>query len=88
MVVLDGTFDGGADGFEEGFGLNEVDHSDERNYGSGYEQDFQEPDYGFDGPEYEQQEYYENDADSFESAQCALDEMGDYGGDDYGGDDY
>lgn len=73
MVVLDETFDGGADGFDDSFDHNEVDHSQE------------EPDYAHEheGPEYEQQEYYENDADDFESAQCAADQDFDYGGDDY-----
>jgi hypothetical protein len=58
MVMLDGTYDGGGDDLNEDLGHSEVDHSDD---GDGY---------GFDYP---QQEDYENDADNFESHQCALD---------------
>lgn len=70
MVVLDGTYDGGGDDLNEDMDTNEVDHS---------EADSGDDGYGFDYP---QQEDYENDADNFESHQCALDNDMDFGGDD------
>lgn len=71
MEMLDGTYDGGGDDLNEDLSHNEVDHSD-----SGGDDG-----YGFD---YSQQEDYENDADNFESHQCALDnECAFDGGDDY-----
>lgn len=76
MVLLDGTYDGGGDDLNDGFSDNEVDHSEEQ---GPYDTDpFDRDDEAF---EYPQQEDYENDADNFESHQCALDM--DYGdGDD------
>ena len=71
MVMLDGTYDGGGDDLNEDLGHNEVDHSDDGPGDEGY------------GFEFEQREDYENDADNFESHQCALDNECDFGDGDY-----
>lgn len=77
MEIPDGSYDGGGDGFDDGFGHNEVDHSDDGQ--DPYTVDSYDRHDDFDYPH---REDYENDADNFENDQLALDNHMDYGDDD------
>lgn len=69
MNTLDGSYDGGGDGYDGDYAGEEIDHSDDGGDG-----------YGF---EYPEQEDYSNDADDFESHQLSLDNDIDFGDSDY-----
>lgn len=79
MNLLDGTYDGGGDGYDGDYAGEEIDHSDDGGEEVG-PYDIDPFDRHYD--EYPQQEDYSNDADDFESHQLSLDHDIDFGGDD------